>query len=60
MTSKTLNIVLALAVVILAVELYLAKQNTAAIQPEETGEMPALTAIAQRTSVRAYSDQPVE
>lgn len=60
MTSKILNIVLALAVVILAVELYLAKQNTAAIQPEGTGEMPALTAIAQRTSVRAYSDQPVE
>lgn len=61
MTSKILNIVLALAVVILAVELTLAKQNASEPQAETaTAEASALTAIAQRASVRAYSDQKVE
>ena len=56
MTSKILNIVLALAVVILAVELTLAKQN--ATEPQ--AETSALTALAHRASGRAYDDRKVE
>lgn len=59
MTSKILNIVLALAVVILAVELSLAKKTATEPVTEDTGTS-ALSAIAQRTSVRGYSDKKVE
>ena len=59
MTSKLLNLVLALAVVILAIELTIAKKETAA-QPQAADAATALDVIAQRTSVRAYDDRPVE
>lgn len=59
MTSKILNIVLAIAVAILAIELTMAKK--AAPESQNTDEaMSTLDAIAQRSSIRAYSDRPVE
>lgn len=59
MTSKILNFALALAVVILAIELA-TYRNQSSSQQSETNAESALNVIAQRTSVRAYSGQPVE
>lgn len=59
MTSKILNIVLAIALAILAIELTMAKK--AAPESQNADEaMLTLDAIAQRSSIRAYSDRPVE
>ena len=58
MTSKILNIVLAIALAILAIELTMAKK--AAPESQNADEaMLTLDAIAQRSSIRAYSDRPV-
>ena len=59
MISKILNVGLAIVVVILALELSQAKRANSDLQ-NATDTTSTLNVIAQRSSIRAYSDQPVE